>query len=46
METVEDENKRDIDIVKSLIYKKSDPEKYDCQFHEETLPAPYRYIIF
>ncbi|XP_050448644.1 probable 28S ribosomal protein S6, mitochondrial [Cataglyphis hispanica] len=42
MEKILDQYNRDVDIVKLKIFKKNEPIKKDCTFHEEMLPPPYR----
>ncbi|KAL6266676.1 probable 28S ribosomal protein S6, mitochondrial [Pogonomyrmex barbatus] len=42
VEKIIDKCNRDIDIVRSKIYKKYIPFKKTCTFHEEMLPPPYR----
>lgn len=37
-----DECTRDIDIIRTRIYKKDDPTFVPCTLHEEMLPPPYR----
>ncbi|XP_050295810.1 probable 28S ribosomal protein S6, mitochondrial [Anthonomus grandis grandis] len=39
---VQDELGRDIDIIRRRVYKKMEPEKFDCTLHEEITPPPYR----
>jgi len=38
-----DKYNRDMDIVRSKIFKQDKPPKVECTFHEEMLPPPYRY---
>lgn len=45
LDKILDECNRDVDIVKLRIFKKNEPIKKDCTFHEEMLPPPYRYIL-
>ncbi|KAL6443236.1 hypothetical protein ACFW04_002868 [Cataglyphis niger] len=45
LEKILDEYNRDVDIVKLRIFKKYEPIKKNCTFHEEMLPPPYRYIL-
>lgn len=37
-----DEYGRDVDLIRSRIYKKNTPEQIECTLHEEMLPPPYR----
>jgi len=42
IDKVVDKCQRDMDIVKSQIYKQNEPSNKKCTFHEEMLPPPYR----
>ncbi|XP_011169214.1 probable 28S ribosomal protein S6, mitochondrial [Solenopsis invicta] len=42
IDKITDKCNRDIDIVRSKIFKQNEPSKVKCTFHEEMLPPPYR----
>ncbi|CAG9770604.1 unnamed protein product [Ceutorhynchus assimilis] len=37
-----DEYARDVDVIRRRIYKKREPEPFECTLQEEILPPPYR----
>ncbi|BET01172.1 ribosomal protein, S6 [Nesidiocoris tenuis] len=39
---IEDECRRDVDVIRKRIYKAVEPDSHDCRIEEEIKPAPYR----
>lgn len=42
VETLVEEYSRDVDILRNLVTKVEEPEKFECTLEEETKPPAYR----
>ncbi|XP_063695838.1 small ribosomal subunit protein bS6m [Culicoides brevitarsis] len=42
IDSLHEEFKRDVDIIRKHIVRKAEPEPVECTLHEELLPAAYR----
>lgn len=44
LDKVREECSRDVDIIRSMIYKTNIDEPFECTIEEEMKPPPYRFI--